>query len=47
MEVKTNLCLMEINDEVCNDELDDYDDLQNEYESLLKDYEKLLHMCTK
>ena len=38
---------MAIDNEVCDDELNDYDDLQNEYEGLLKDYEKLLHMCTK
>ena len=47
IQAKANLCLMVIDNEVCDDELDDYDDLQNEYESLLKDYEKLLHMCTK
>ena len=38
IQAKANLCLMAIDDEVCNDELDDYDDLQNEYESLLKDF---------
>ena len=37
---------MAIDNEVCNDELDDFDDLQNEYEGLLKDYEKMLHKCT-
>ena len=47
IQAKTNLCLMAIDDEVCDDELDDYDNLQNEYEVLLKDYEKLLHTCTK
>ena len=47
IQAKANICLMAIDNEVCNDELDDYDDLQNEYEGLLKDYEKLLHMCTK
>ena len=31
VEVKANLCLMAKDDEVCNDELDDYDNLQNEY----------------
>ena len=37
---KANLCLMAIDNEICNDELDDFDDIQNEYEGLLKDYEK-------
>ena len=32
MEAKANLCLMVIDDEVCLDELDDFDNLQNEYE---------------
>ena len=32
-------------DEVCNDELDDYDNLQNEYECLFNDFEKLRHRC--
>ena len=40
---KANLCLMTIDNEVCDDELED---LQNEYEGLLKDYEKMLHKCT-
>ena len=31
---------MAIDNKVCNDELDDFDDLQNEYKGLLKDYEK-------
>ena len=30
MEAKANLCLMKIYDEVCLDELDDFDNLQNE-----------------
>ena len=50
IKAKANLCLMAIDSEVCDDELDDldnFDDLQNEYEGLLKDYEKLLHKCTK
>ena len=38
---------MAIDDEVCNDKLDDYDILNNEYEGLLVDFEKLLHKCTK
>ena len=46
IQAKANLCPMAIDDEVCDDELDDYDDLQNEYEGLLKDYEKMLHNCT-
>ena len=37
---------MAIDNEVCDDELDDYDDLQNEYEGLLKDCETFLHKCT-
>ena len=31
IQAKANLCLMAIDDEVCNDELDDYDILNNEY----------------
>ena len=31
---------MAIDDEVCLDELDDFDNLQNEYEYLFKDFEK-------
>ena len=30
IQAKANLCLMAIDDEVCNDELDDYDILNNE-----------------
>ena len=47
IQAKANFCLMAIDDEVCNDELDDYDILNNEYEGLLVDFEKLLHKCTK
>ena len=43
IQANANLCLMAIDDEVCNDELDDYDILNNEYEGLLVDFEKLLH----
>ena len=32
-QAKDNLCFMAIDNEVCDDELDDYDDLQNEYEA--------------
>ena len=44
---KANLCFMVVDDEVCDDELDDYDILNNEYQGLLVDFEKLLHKCTK
>ena len=48
VQAKANLCLMAIDDEVCNDdELDDYEILHDEYEGLLVDFEKLLHKCTK
>ena len=45
MEIKTNLFLMAIGDEVCLDEQDDFDKLQNEYEFLFNDFEKLRHGC--
>ena len=45
MEVKANLCLVAIDDEVCLDELDDFDNLQNEYKCLFKDFENLRHIC--
>ena len=35
IEIKANICLMAINDEVC---LDDFDKLQNEYECLFDDF---------
>ena len=39
MDIKANLCLMAIDDdEVCIDDLDDFDRLQNEYECLFKDW---------
>ena len=42
MDIKANLCLMAIdNDEICTDDLDDFDILQNEYECLFNDFEKL------
>ena len=47
IQAKANICLMAIDDAVCDDELDDYDILNNEYEGLLVDFEKLLHKCTK
>ena len=47
IQAKANICLMAIDDEVCDDELDDYDIFNNEYEGLLVDFEKLLHKCTK
>ena len=45
MDIKANLCLKAINNEVCLDELDDYDKLQNKYECLFNDFEKLRHKC--
>ena len=45
MEIKANLCLMAIEDEVCIDDFDDFDKLQNEYECLFNDFEKLRHKC--
>ena len=45
MEIKANLCLMAIEDEVCIDNLDDFDKLQNEYECIFNDFEKLRHRC--
>ena len=36
---------MKIDNEVCLDELDDYDKLKNEYECLFNDFEKLRHRC--
>ena len=45
MEMKANLCLMAIDDEVCIDDFDDFDKLQNEYECLFNDFEKLRHEC--
>ena len=45
MEIKANLCLMAIEDEVCIDDLDGFDKLQNEYECLFNDFEKLRHRC--
>ena len=44
-EIKAKLCLMAKDDEVCLDELDDFDILQNGYEYLLNDFEKLKHRC--
>ena len=43
MEIKANLCLMAKDDEICLDELDDFDILQNEYEFFFNDFEKLKH----
>ena len=45
MEIKANLSLMEMKDEVCIDDFDDFDKLQNEYECLFNDFEKLRHRC--
>ena len=36
---------MAIDDEVCLDELDDFDKLQNEHECLFNDFEKHRHRC--
>ena len=46
MDIKANLYLMAIDDdEVCIDDLDDFDKLQNEYECFFNDFEKLRHRC--
>ena len=46
MDIKENLYLMAIDDdEVCTDDFDDFDRLQNEYECLFNDLEKLRHGC--
>ena len=46
MDIKANICLMAIDDdEVCIDDLDDFDRLQNEYECHFNDFEKLRHRC--
>ena len=45
MEIKANLFLMAIEDEVCIDDLDEFDKLQNEYECLFNNFEKLRHRC--
>ena len=44
MEIKANLCLMAIKDEVCIDDFDEFDKLQNEYECLFNDkyYKKII-----
>ena len=36
---------MAIDDEVCIDDFDDFDKLQNEYECLFNNFEKLRHIC--
>ena len=41
MEIKANLCLIATEDEVCINDFDDFDKLQNEYECLFNDFEKL------
>ena len=43
--IKTNLCLMEKEDEVCDDDLNDYDDIQHDYDYLFNDFEKLIEKC--
>ena len=45
VDIKENIYLMAIANDVCLDELDDYDKLQNEYECLFNDFEKLRHKC--
>ena len=45
MEIKANLCLMAIEDEVCIDDLDEFDKLQNEQDCMFNDFEKLRHRC--
>ena len=32
-------------DKVCDDDLDDYDDIQHEYDYLFNDFEKLMEKC--
>ena len=44
-EIKANLCFMAKEGEVCLDDIDDFDVLQNEYECLFRDFEKLRHQC--
>ena len=41
----SKICLMAKDDEVCLDEHDDFDTLQNEHECLFNDLEKLKHRC--
>ena len=43
--IKANLYLMANEDEVCDDDLDDYDDIQHEYDCLFNDFEKLMEKC--
>ena len=45
MEIKANLLFLDKDDEVCLDELDDFDTLQNEYECLFNDFENFRHRC--
>ena len=45
IEIKANLCLMAIDDEVCLDDFVDFDKLQNEYECMFDDFKKLSHRC--
>ena len=45
MEINANLYLMAIEDEVCINDFDDFDKLQNKYECLFNDFEKLRHRC--
>ena len=45
MEIKANLYLIAIEDEVCIDDFDEFDKLQNEYECLFNDFEKIMHRC--
>ena len=40
--IKANLCLMANENEVCDDVLDNYDDIQHEYDCLFNDFEKLM-----
>ena len=45
IEIKANICLMAIYEEVCLDDFNDFDKLQNEYECLFDDFEILRHTC--
>ena len=40
--IKADLCLMAKENEVCDDDLNDYDDIQHEYDCLFNDFEKLM-----
>ena len=45
IKIKANICLMAIDNEVCLDDFDDFDKLQNEYECMFDDFKNLRHKC--